>query len=205
LIRSSSLDTVHSIDQVSGGSFILTIQIDILHLRYKNGRVVVVVVAAAAVVVLLMVLLVLVFVLVVVVMVVAAAVEDVVVVAPAVVVMIMVTSRRTGIRSSNTLFKYFNCSCYYTGSMILRASQLNRQHSCLVFGRFGVQISPRSLITVSEVLRGVYKMIHENFEIQPPIKARPLSSVYFPIHYFLITQRSYNRKSEILTASLNKH
>ena len=37
LIRSSSLDTVHSIDRVSGGSFILTTQIDILQVRYKNG------------------------------------------------------------------------------------------------------------------------------------------------------------------------
>ena len=57
LIRSSSLDTVHSIDRVSGGSFILTTQKDILQLRYKNVLeivvvvVVVVVIAAAAVVV----------------------------------------------------------------------------------------------------------------------------------------------------------
>ena len=50
LIRSSSLDTVHSIDRVSGGSFIPTTEIDILQLRYKNGQVVVVVVVVVIVV-----------------------------------------------------------------------------------------------------------------------------------------------------------
>ena len=118
LIRSSSLDTVHSIDRVSGGSFILTTQIDILQLRHKNGLVVVVAVVAAV--------LVLVVALVVVVTVAAAVVEDVLVVAPAMVVMIMLTSKSTSISSINTLFVYFNCSYYYTGSMLLRASHFDR-------------------------------------------------------------------------------
>jgi len=65
-------------------------------------------------------------VLVVMVMVAAAAVEDVVVVVPAMVVMIMRTNRSIGISSSNTLFVYFNCSCYYSGSMLLRASHFDR-------------------------------------------------------------------------------